>query len=527
MTAGIVIALAAFVVAVAVRGQVRLRKLVAVLDRGQRLANAQEIAQVGSWEYDFATHRFDWSDEMYRLFGLDPDDEPTAATVFQVVHPDDRDACRADLRRAMAGGQPHDLDYRVVRPDGSTIWVNGRGAVTRAGTGGPETMSGTVQDITDRRRTEEALRESEAELRNTLSLLNATLHSTADGILVVDLDGRITSHNARFAEMWGIPGDVLDGADDATVLGHVIRDLEEPDRFLAKVNELYEDHDAESHDTISFTDGRIFDRYSLPQRVDGTTVGRVWSFRDVTVRTGLERELAHQAFHDSLTGLANQSLFRDRLDHAIARRGEGDGQLSVLWIDIDDFKDVNDSLGHAAGDRLLVLAAERLGSCLRASDTAARLGGDEFAVLLEDFDSQRDTERVARRILETLREPITIDDHDIVISASIGIADHAPSTGSEQLVRNADLAMYSAKRKGKNRFERYAATMHEAAMERIEVLADLRAATSEASCACCTNRSSTSARTSCTARKRWCAGSTPSVACSPPTRSSPSPRRAV
>ena len=152
---------------------------------------------------------------------------------------------------------------------------------------------------------------------------------------------------------------------------------------MAKLQGLYEEPEAHSHDLLEFKDGRIFERDSLPQYIGGEVVGRVWSFRDITEHRRLQSELTHQAFHDPLTGLANQALFRDRVDHAATRLQRNGGQLAVLFIDLDDFKTVNDSLGHSAGDALLQLVSERLAGCLRAGDTAARLGGDEFAVLMD------------------------------------------------------------------------------------------------------------------------------------------------
>ena len=160
---------------------------------------------------------------------------------------------------------------------------------------------------------------AETELGEALSLLTATLDSTADGILVVDVGGMITSVNRRFAEIWQLPDEVLATRDDQHALAFVLDQMAHPEAFAAKVEELYAKPEIESFDTLEFKDGRVVERHSRPQRVDGETVGRVWSFRDVTDHKRLEEELVYRAFHDSLTGLANKALFQDRLDHALAR----------------------------------------------------------------------------------------------------------------------------------------------------------------------------------------------------------------
>jgi diguanylate cyclase (GGDEF)-like protein len=183
----------------------------------------------------------------------------------------------------------------------------------------------------------------------------------------------------------------------------------------------------------------------------------------------------HQAFHDSLTGLPNRALFLDRLELAHSRARRSGTPVAVLFMDLDAFKNVNDSLGHAAGDELLVLVAGRLRRWLRPSDTAARFGGDEFAVLLEDLDTSNGAQIVARRILDSLREPFEIQGQEVYVSASIGIASSA-HPGSDDLLRNADLAMYRAKGLGKGRFQMFEPGMHVAVLERLELEVDLQRA---------------------------------------------------
>jgi len=231
--------------------------------REHKLAEAHAMARIGSWEHTVGSGLTTWSDGMRDLLGMTPDELPSMRAMYRSLHPDDRAATWADMDRVRTEGVPHDMDCRIVLPDGSVRWVHSRGEATWED-GQIVVMSGTIQDITERRQSEDELRAREAELHDTLSLLNATLESTADGILVVDVDGRITSYNGRFADMWDLPEHVLSEGDDDAALAHVLSQLRDPDGFVAKVRELYADPEAESQDTIIFDDGRVVERFSMP-----------------------------------------------------------------------------------------------------------------------------------------------------------------------------------------------------------------------------------------------------------------------
>jgi len=184
----------------------------------------------------------------------------------------------------------------------------------------------------------------------------------------------------------------------------------------------------------------------------------VWQLRE------LQRQLEHQAYHDSLTGLANRTLFIDRVDEALAKP---DPSVAVLFVDIDDFKTVNDTLGHTVGDQLLIAVAERLGHCVRPSDTVARFGGDEFAILLDRLDGPEDVVVVAERILASLSQRVPAGDEEVSVGASVGIAtNHAEATRAGELIRDADVAMYDAKQRGKGRWARFERSMHTAILRR-------------------------------------------------------------
>jgi diguanylate cyclase (GGDEF)-like protein/PAS domain S-box-containing protein len=214
---------------------------------------------------------------------------------------------------------------------------------------------------------------------------------------------------------------------------------------------------------------------------DANGAPRYWSgvLYDITERKNLEQQLEHQALSDSLTGLANRALFLDRVEHALARGGRDEEPVTILFLDLDDFKTVNDSLGHEAGDELLVTVASRLKRCLRPADTVARLGGDEFAILLESTSAESAV-ALARRVLEALGEPYSAGGRAMVVRASIGVATgSAPAHDAGDLLRNADVAMYVAKGGGKARLAVFEPGMHTAALRRLEMKADLQRAVIE------------------------------------------------
>ena len=190
--------------------------------------------------------------------------------------------------------------------------------------------------------------------------------------------------------------------------------------------------------------------------------------------TELKEELRHQAFHDALTGLPNRTLFTERVAFALSRRARVQEPMAVLFLDLDDFKTINDSLGHSVGDQVLVTVADRLRRCLRPTDTVARLGGDEFGILLDDMSGSGDALIAADRIMTSLNAPANIDGREVSIRASLGITLDAHGEDAETLLRNADLAMYTAKRRGKGRYQVFEDNMHTEMVERLELTAHLR-----------------------------------------------------
>ncbi|HEX7148000.1 MAG TPA: diguanylate cyclase, partial [Actinomycetota bacterium] len=294
-------------------------------------------------------------------------------------------------------------------------------------------------EVEERKAAERALRASEERFRSLVQ-------NSSDVVSIVDADGSVRYHSESVRRVLGYdPAELVDG--DPLALVHP-DDRERVARFVAEAALRPGVTPAETW-RVRHRDGTWLHSETVAANLleDANVRGLVLNTRDVSDRKELEAQLVHQAFHDGLTGLANRTLFTERVEHALARTGQGD--MAVLFIDLDDFKHVNDSLGHAAGDQLLVAAARRLQGCLRPSDVAARLGGDEFAVLLERVTDAEAAATVAGRVLDTLHQPFGLNGRTIPIKASLGVATGRPGTDeADELLRNADVAMYAAKAGG-------------------------------------------------------------------------------
>lgn len=251
------------------------------------LAQSQALAHVGSWQWDFARGTMTWSEELYRICGVDRATfVPSYKSLCDRIAPDDLPRFEATVSAALRTPGPCALELHIVRPDGAVRTLHTNVIVVADDGQRPIKMIGANLDLTE-------WSETKRKLERSLSVLEATFESTADGILVVDLAGKVIAYNRRFAALWHLPRELLEQRDDAALLAYVIDQLEEPEAFLHGVRSLYARLDAESLDTLRFKDGRVFERYSRPQRVEGVVAGRVWSFRDVSER---ERFLRNAMF---------------------------------------------------------------------------------------------------------------------------------------------------------------------------------------------------------------------------------------
>jgi diguanylate cyclase (GGDEF)-like protein/PAS domain S-box-containing protein len=315
-----------------------------------------------------------------------------------------------------------------------------------------------------------------ADLRRSEERFRSLVQSSADVNMVVRVDGQITYESAavervlgyRPEERVGKPFTDVIHPDDRAFAENLLVDVVRTARAQLS-GELRARHADGSWRIVETVLTNLLD--------DAAVGGVVINYRDITVRKALEEQLRHQAFHDALTGLPNRALFADRLGHALSRARRSPQHVAVLFVDLDDFKTVNDSLGHGEGDQLLVAVAQRLQASVRPGDTIARMGGDEFAVLVEDQTDAEAPIQVGHRLMESLRAPFERGGKELFVHASVGVAVSASKDQeADELLRDADLSMYMAKTNGKNRLEVFQPSMHTAALARLALKGDLERA---------------------------------------------------
>ena len=301
------------------------------------------------------------------------------------------------------------------------------------------------------------------------------IKNASDVIMIVDVDGRLRFGSPAAERTFGIPPDDLVGRNLLDLWSESNR--ERLTAFLAELDatrgrtvgpfEVVVDTE-QRRSTLECVGSNLLD--------DPAIAGLALNFRDVSERKALEEQLRQLAFHDPLTLLANRSLFRNRVEHALTLAHRSRQLVAVMFLDLDNFKNVNDSMGHAAGDRLLQAAAQRLVKSTRPSDTVARLGGDEFAILLEGITTVDDVERIAAAITQSFNSPLLLDGGETPMSASVGVAFSQPDNDTDQLLRNADIAMYKAKAAGKGRFVVFHPRMQEQLRHRLRLEEDMQRA---------------------------------------------------
>jgi diguanylate cyclase (GGDEF)-like protein/PAS domain S-box-containing protein len=369
------------------------------------------------------------------LLGRTRDEVVGAHAAALLATPEDAAFWAEAAGDAQAALQSH---ATLLRADGQTRHVER--SAQPAGDGRNHVL--TLIDATGQQAAEQARERLLAELR-------ATLESTADALLVTDLGGRMRAWNRRFVELWALPEALLRARDAEAVFAWMAREVVDPPDDAGRVARLLASADEPAQDRLTLRNGRIVERLSLPQRHGELACGRVTSFRDLTERVEADRRAERMALSDALTGLPNRRYLSARLATLLARAGQEGSPLALLQLDLDHFKQINDSFGEAVGDRVLREVATRLCGALREGDAIARVGGDQFALLLPGCDAEG-ADHAGRRLLERVCAPFEVDGQAYTVTCSVGAALYPrDALQPDDLLRHAETAMQRAKQAGR------------------------------------------------------------------------------
>ncbi|MFO7602204.1 MAG: diguanylate cyclase [Gammaproteobacteria bacterium] len=417
-----------------------------------------------------AEGRGTYSNAAYRTISGLTSEQALGMNWVKVIHPDDHQRVLDELSANTSKTEPYQTEFRFLRSDGSVVWTRVNIAVLNDGPASAGERHGlvlTVEDISARKSSEHALRAAETALYEEKERAQVTLNSIGDAVLVTDVMGNVTYMNLVAEKMTGWSCDdalsrslaevfnIIDGTTREVAADPARRAIAE-DRIVGLAADCVLIRRDGAETFIEDSAAPIHDR-------DGRVTGAVIVFHDISQSQAMVRKMTHQARHDFLTGLPNRALLMERLSQAIKFAQRHGKQVALLFVDLDYFKDINDSLGHGVGDQLLKTSADRLVACVRATDTVYRQGGDEFVILLAEIEHPQDASQVAEKLQAAFAVPQVIEGHEINLTLSIGISVY-PDDGDDMnaVMHNADVAMYHAKASGRNdyRFFRPGMAVH-------------------------------------------------------------------
>jgi len=451
--------------------EIALQKLKA---KEETFTQIEAISNFGSWEVNLKTHQSIWSDQSYKIYGLKKGDvKPTLELFLSFVHPQDLANVQEKMQQGISSGEVTSLTCRINKINGESAHIFLSGQVLYDADGTPSKLIGTTQDITE-----------QVAIKKHSEELSKVIEYSSSEIYIVDYDTlKYLYVNQGAAKALGYTQEEL--------LGKTVFDIN-PYLNSEKISQLKEQV-KHSDDILNRTihqrkDGTLYDVQAYIHKLDYNDVNAFVIFdTDISQLSRAEKlleeqteKLNHQANHDTLTKLPNRMLFQDRLSQAIKTATRNSQQFALLFIDLDQFKKINDSLGHQVGDDVLKEAAARLKVALRAEDTLARLGGDEFTIILKSVKDIQSASLVAHKINTVMKEPIKVRGNTLFISSSIGISMFPQdATSQENLIKFADTAMYKAKDEGRDNFQFYSAEMTAIAFERVVMENSLRVAIKE------------------------------------------------
>jgi diguanylate cyclase (GGDEF)-like protein/PAS domain S-box-containing protein len=436
----------------------------------ERLNDAQRIAHVGSWALDLASGELLWSDEVFRLFEIDPSRfDATFEAFLDAIHPADRDAANQAYVNSLATRTPYEITHRLLMSDGRVKWVQEKCVSDFDAAGTPLRSRGTVQDITLNKQVEDQLR------------IAATAFESQEAMMVTDAKSVILRVNRAFTTITGYTAEEAVG--QTPLLLHSGRHTADFYREMWEIINRTGGWQGEVWDRRK--NGEVYPKWLTISAVNdsaGSVTHYVGAHYDITDRKKAEEKINELAFFDQLTGLPNRTLLLDRLKQAMTASGRSGSYGALLFIDLDNFKELNDTLGHEVGDLLLKQVAQRLTQCMREGDTVARLGGDEFVVILVNLSmsatvAATGTETAAEKILATLNQIYRFGELSHHSTASIGATlFNGDPISIDNLMKQADLTMYKAKEGGRNTVRFFDPAMEVAVKARAALESDLRAA---------------------------------------------------
>ncbi|MEF2144905.1 MAG: EAL domain-containing protein [Desulfovibrionaceae bacterium] len=440
----------------------------------ERYSLAVRGANDGIWDWDLYTNEVYYSPRWKAIIGFEDNEFPADVEQWKSrIHPEDLEVVVNAHQSLMAGiNDEMNLEYRLRHKQGSYRWIHARGASLKDEAGEPMRIAGAISDVTQRKNAESQLRKSE-------EMYRSLIETTSEGYLMLDTEGTIRATNKAMRDMLGYSRIEIEGRTPLDFMEEA-----DAEHFRNQMNRRAANRHQHSEFTFRRKEGdevNILANATTMFDAQGQVKGSFVLFTDITERKRMENQLRHQAMHDPLTGLANRTLCMDRITRSLERsRRRENYSYAVIFVDLDRFKIINDSLGHNVGDILLIEVARRLEESVRELDTVSRFGGDEFIVLLEELDSPRRAIQVVKRMRKKLRRPYNLAGHEVQISASLGIV-LAPveAARAEDVLRYSNLAMHRAKAKGRDRFKVFSTRLLEHAVQLMTLENDMDTAMAE------------------------------------------------